>query len=259
MLMLILWTWRLATLVQGVAAMRLLRRKLTHEYGCLLAYLIASIIQSAVMMSSAPAFRMVFYSVTTPVMMLFRACLVIEVFRNLTAAYQKVSPKSRTFGTAMLASFAGVGVIASLIEFALGPSPLYLLHGAVVLGRLCIVAMTVVMALTWAFLAMTSDIPIPQTAARASAIIAIQFISEVSIYSEVLNGKFGAYSISGLSPVILCLLVSAMWATWFIAANPTRPEFRIVPLDPEMMEGRNRELAARIKESIDKMAELLND
>lgn len=219
MLTLVLVLWYAGPAAKAVAVYQLARKGLVWRFPMLWAFLVASALQSALLIpfQHIPATYAYIYSYTSVPLLLMETFAIVGVFWVVTEKY----PNFGKPGTILLSGLAIAGALACwMTRFAAVP-----LHWsgfwqvAVLTQRYVTLVMIVLLAGTRLLLPIIPRIPIRPSARRASDILTIHALFLLA--SAALTVGTGAHNalLVSLVPVVGGVVMPLLFACWLTAAS----------------------------------------
>lgn len=214
MLVLILTLGYAAVVAKLIAAYRIHRA--TDRFPAVCACLAFSSIRTVLALNFSFATRQLIYSIGAPLDLALECLAIIEVYRAVTINHFPV----KKWGTRFLAAFIGAGVGVSALSHYAGANPFGGWFGTAILAeRYTSAAMAITLALTWAFLRLTSRIPESPMASRGVAILTAHAASSMVIVGMMVLFGLRSFWIASVIPAGNGLVVGILWATLFASAR----------------------------------------
>lgn len=219
MLTLVLALWYAGPATKAVAAYRLARTGLVWRFPALWAFLIASALQSTLLIAfQRHQERYAYiYSYTSVTMLLMEAFAIVGVFWVVTEKY----PNFGRPGTVLLSGLAVIGAAACWMTRFLAVPPHWsaVWQMAILTQRYVTLVMIVVLAGSRLLLPIVPRIPIRASARRASDILTIHALFALAS-SAVTVGTDGRFPwAASLLPVLSGVITPALCAFWLTAAS----------------------------------------
>jgi hypothetical protein len=224
-LTLVLALWYAGPAVKAVAVYRLARNGLVERFPALWAFLIASALQSVLLIAfQRHQQRYAYiYSYTSVIMLLMEAFAIVGVFWVVTEKY----PNFGRPGTVFLSGLAVIGALACWMTRFLAVPPHWstFWQVAVLTQRYVTLVMIVVLAGSRLLLPIVPRIPIRASARRASDILTIHALFALAS-SAVTVGTDGRFPwAASLLPVLGGVVSPLLCAFWLTAASDECADF----------------------------------
>lgn len=216
---LVIALWYAGPATEAVAAYRLARNGLVWRFPTLWAFLVASALQSALLISVQhnPQRYAYIYSYSSVTMLLMEAFAVVGVFWAVTEKY----PNFGKPGTVLLSGLAIIGALACWMTRFLAVPPQWstLWQIAMLIQRYVSLVMIVMLAGSRILLPIVPRIPIRASARRASDILTIHALFGLAS-SAVTVGTGGRFPwAASLLPVLGGMVTPLLCAFWLTAAS----------------------------------------
>jgi hypothetical protein len=218
-LTLVLVLWYAGPAAKAVAVYRLARTGLVWRFPALWAFLVASALQSALLISVQhnPERYAYIYSYTSVMMLLMETFAIVGVFWTVTEKY----PNFGRPGTVLLSGLALIGVLACWMTRFLAVPPHWSVFWqiAMLTQRYVTLVMIVMLAGSRILLPIVPRIPIRVSARRASDILTIHALFGLAS-SAVTVGTGGRFPwAASLLPVLGGMVTPLLCAFWLTAAS----------------------------------------
>ena len=215
----VLALWYAGPVAKAAAVYRLARTGLVSRFPALWAYLVASALQSALLIAfqRSPAQYAYIYSYTSVTMLLMEAFAIVGVFWVVTEKY----PNFGRPGTVLLSGLAVLGAVACWMTrfFAVPIHWSAVWQVAMLTQRYVTLVMIVVLAGSRVLLPIVPRIPIRASARRASDILTIHALFGLAS-SAVTVGTGGRFPwAASLLPVLGGMITPLLCAFWLTAAS----------------------------------------
>lgn len=213
--MLVLYIWRAAVLCRAAAASRLVSSGLISRFPFVFSWIAASILRSLILMANVWPRHDVIIA-TAPLLLALQFAATVETFRESTKRHRFGAAGSWILAAAAL---AGIGCSAASLFLSL-PPVVYGIYWATLAERHGALVMVVVLAVTLAILEhFRRDIPVDRLAYRAVVLMLASATGEMLFASLNVATRFQVGALTNVLPVAFDGCVSALWATWFVAAR----------------------------------------
>jgi hypothetical protein len=224
-LTLIVALWYAGPAMKAVAVYRLVRHGLVRRFPALWAFLLASLLRSALLIpfQRDPVRYAYLYSYTGVTMLLMEAFAIVGVFWVVTEKY----PNFGRPGTVLLSGLAVLGALACWVtRFAAVPAHWEALWQlAVLIQRYATLVMIVVLAGTRLLLPIIPRIPIRPVARRASDILTVHALFGLAAAALTVATAARQPLLVSLLPVVGGVVVPLLCAFWLTAASDDCSDF----------------------------------
>lgn len=250
MLTLVLALWYAGPAAKAVAAYRLARTGLVRRFPALWAFLVASALQSALLISVQhnPERYAYIYSYTSVMMLLMETFAIVGVFWVVTEKY----PNFGRPGTMLLSGLAIIGVLACWMTRFLAVPPHWSGFWQIAMLTQRYVALVMIVMLTGSriLLPIVPRIPIRASARRASDILTIHALFGLAS-SAMTVGTAGRFPwAASLLPVLGGVVTPLLCAFWLSAASDECADLAPVT-EKELLEAKAAGL--RLSDRIDEL------